>query len=180
MSILGACTIGEPEGSALTLVEPATDGSANPAEAGDDLGSSTTDDDLGSAAPADANELRDAGTTTVGNAATAGGAQCSPMILNCNPVQKTGCLDFLGQQCVVDPEAMQPAGRCVFMDATPQDGGVCAEDFLRTTCKPGTGCHDGACRTLCTCDSQCESGSCCTGEASPKSGNVLKYCGECR
>lgn len=173
LTVLASCTFGEPEGSALDLFDPPVDAALRKpdGETDESIDPSVTDD---GASPPLASETGDAGS----GGSSAGGGQCSPMINGCNPVQQTGCLDFFGQQCVVDPESAQPAGRCVFGDLTAQDAGTCAEDFLRTTCKPGSGCHGGACRTLCTCDSQCESGSCCSGAAT-KASNALKYCEPC-
>jgi hypothetical protein len=104
---------------------------------------------------------------------------CSPVVADCDPVKKTGCVDFISMECVVDRDATEPKGRCVFFDAMPVDGGGCAEDIVRTTCAPGHGCYAGACQKLCTCDDQCEAGSCCVEPASPRAGNVIKYCGAC-
>lgn len=171
---LCGCTFGDAEGNPLLLVEPESDAGVDAADEDPGPGPSQGDPVVTD----DASVLQDADTSGPNDGGLAGD-QCSPMITTCNPITKMGCLDFLGQQCVVDPESMQLAGRCVFHDTTPQDGGTCAEDFFRTTCEPGMGCFDGACQKLCTCDAQCESGSCCVGSVGAKAGDTLRYCGAC-
>jgi hypothetical protein len=97
----------------------------------------------------------------------------------CDPVDRTGCVDLIQMQCVIDHEATVPTGMCVFPDKTTPDAGQCGEDIVRTTCSAGQGCFKGECRTICKCDAQCGAGSCCNLDGSPKAGNVLKYCGAC-
>ncbi|MFM2418680.1 MAG: hypothetical protein RL385_3403 [Pseudomonadota bacterium] len=135
---------------------------------------SSADDDAGTSSGAIASPTPGADPAT-----PVAGDACSARVEGCDPVDRTGCVDLIQMQCVIDHEASVPTGMCVFPDRTTPDAGQCGEDIVRTTCSAGQGCFKGECRTICKCDAQCGAGSCCNLDGSPKAGNVLKYCGAC-
>ena len=163
LSLLVGCRFGGANGDALALVEPARDAGSDAGDAVEfEAGESSGDGEEAPnpEGPRDAAAATDGATAADAGARDAGddGAGCTaPALPGCDPVDNQGCTDGL-TQCVMDPESITPAGRCVFsgIPATP-----CLESALSTSCPPMHACVGGACRKFCRCDADCEAGEAC-------------------
>ncbi len=99
---------------------------------------------------------------------------CGPATVpGCDPVRGTNCAPGISQ-CIADPGAAEPAGRCVFPGMATAAG--CDENGLFTTCPPLFTCKAGACRKYCYCDSDCPPGDTCSESSGQDNTGLFKLC----
>jgi hypothetical protein len=165
-----ACRFGGPSGTATDLVEPVDDSGLADSGVESDFEPSTAPPTSPPASSLPVPSAGDAGTTT---------STCAPpsAVPGCDPVQGTNCAQGVSQ-CVVDPGATEPAGRCVFSSAPAASR--CDENGLYSTCPPAFTCKAGECRKYCYCDSDCDHGDTCSEPSGQGSATLFKLCMETR